>query len=232
MSKKKRKPFDWFSPDDEDWFRTPFSHVFEELKKQEDLFRELEKEQEELFRPLEKERKLPRWAIKPSKGEFVSGFSFSISSDGKHPPRIEVNRLGPKGWEPVREKAFGRIPIKEIKKPAELPAVSYPAQKAKPVAEVKPPVVYEEAPYTYSIDINQVTIELKISGVEKEENIELQFYPESLEIKAIVPKTKKGYFAVLKIPAQIDQENTEVKIEKDKAVIKIPRKRAMIRGEW
>ncbi len=213
MDKKKRKPFDRFSPDNEDWFRTPFSLLEGML---EGIEKQMQKNLEELQRS----------TVKPKKGEYGNGMFLRIFSDGEHPPKIEVSRLGPRGWEPVREKAFGRVPIK---KPIELPATSYPAPRAKPVTEVKPLITYEEAPYTYSIDINKVTIELKISGVEKEENINLQFYPESLEIKAIAPKMKKGYFAVLKIPAQIDQENTEVKIEKDKVVISIPRRYAITR---
>lgn len=218
MDKKKRKPFGWFSPDDEDWFKMPFSHLSEELEKeQEELFRELEKEQEEL-------RRLP---AKPSKGEHRTGIFFSISSDGVHPPRIEVGHLGPEGWKPIQRELRGVSPIKETVKP---PMVRYPTPKES-AAVVEPGTKYEEAPYTYNMDINQVTIELKISGVEKEENIDLRFYPESLEIKAIEPKTKKRYFAVLKIPAQIDQENMEVKIEKDKVVISIPRKHAVARVE-
>jgi len=215
MDKKKRKPFDRFSPEDEDWFKIPFSHLFEEIKKeQEELFRELEKEQEEL-------RRLP---AKPSKDEYRTGIFFSISSDGIHPPRIEMGRLGPKGWEPIREEIHGLSPIKETEKHVKL----FGKPKEKPAAMVEPGITYEEAPYTYNMDINQVTIELKVSDVEKEENIELQFYPESLEMRAVVPKTKKRYFAVLKVPTQIDRENTEVKIEKDKVVIRIPRKHTMV----
>jgi HSP20 family molecular chaperone IbpA len=222
MDKKKRNPFDRFSPDDEDWFKTPFSHLFDEIEKQEELF-------SHLFDDAEKEE-LRRLSTKPSSGEYRSGISFRISSDGKHPPKIEVSRLGPRGWEPVQEKALGRVPIEKIEKPLELPTLSYPAPRAKQVTEVKPPITYEEAPYTYSIDVDKVTIELKISGVKNEENINLRFYQESLEVKAIVPETKKGYFAVLKVPAQIDRENTKIKLEKDKVVIIIPRKHPIIRG--
>jgi len=202
MGNKKRKPFGWFSSDDEDWFKTLFSH----------LSGGIEKEQEEL-----------------SKDEYRSGISFRISSDGKHPPKIEVSCLGPRGWEPARQKNFGIVPVEEIEKSVKTPTVSYPA-RAKPVTKTGPHITYEEAQYSYSIDINKVTIELKISGAEKEENVNLRFNPESLEIKAIVPQTKKGYFAVLKVPAQIDRENTKVKLEKDKVVIIIPRKHPIIRG--
>ena len=219
MGNKKRKPFGWFSSDDEDWFKTLFSH----------LSGEIEKEQEELLREIEKEE-LRRLPTKPSKDEYRSGISFRISSDGKHPPKIEVSHLGPRGWEPVQEKALGRVPIEKIEKTIELPIPSYPTPRAKQVTEIKPPITYEEAQYSYSIDINKVTIELKISGAEKEENVNLRFNPESLEIKAIVPQTKKGYFAVLKVPAQIDRENTKIKLEKDKVVIIIPRKHPIIRG--
>jgi HSP20 family molecular chaperone IbpA len=209
MDKKKRKPFDWFSPDDEDWFK-PFSHLFEEI----------EKEQEGL-------RRLP---AKPSKGEYRTGIFFSISSDGIRPPKIEVSHLGQRGWEPVQEKALGGVLMEKIGTPIEIPTPSYPAPRAKPVTGIKPPITYEEAPYTYSIDVNKITIELKISGVKNEENINLQFYPESLEVKAIVPETKKGYFAVLKVPAQIDRENTKIKLETNKVTITIPRKHPIIRG--
>jgi HSP20 family molecular chaperone IbpA len=225
MDKKKRKPFDWFSPDDEDWFKTPFSHLFEEIEKeQEELFRELERE-------LEKEQEeLRRLPTKSGKGGYRTGIFFSISSDGKHPPKIEVSRLGPRGWEPIQEKALGRVPMEKIGTPIELPTPSYPAPRAKPVTGIKPPITYEEAPYTYSIDVDKITIELKISGAKNEENIDLRFYPESLEVKVVVPETKKGYFAVLKVPAQIDRENTKIKLETDKVTITIPRKHPIIRG--
>jgi hypothetical protein len=86
---------------------------------------------------------------------------------------------------------------------------------------------YEEAPYTYNVSISEVTVEVGVKGIENPENLDLKFYPESLEIRAAVPKTGKHYFAVIKIPPDIDRGGTEIKVEKDKAIIKIPRRHAL-----
>jgi len=211
---KRKKRSDGSFPDDEDWFKTPLFQILNEL------FERMEKEPEELR----------RLNANPEESAYMAGMSYRISSDGINPTKIEVNRLGPRGWESVQGKISGTTPATKIKKSAKLPTSAYQALKVKPIKGVKQPSTYEEAPYTYSIDTNKVTIELKVSGIEKEENIDLRFYPESLEIKAVTPKVKKGYFAVLKVPAQIDQENTKIKLEKDKVVIIIPRKYPIIRG--
>lgn len=189
----------------------PFAQMFKELERvQEGLFKELEKEPEELR----------RLTANPENGGCSEGISVKIFSDGKHTPQIEVSRLGPRGWGPVQEKALVRLPAK---KSIEFPTTSRPSPKTKPFVEAEQYAVCE-APYTYSANINKVTIELKISGVKKEENLTMQFYPESLEVSAVAPQKKKRYFAVLKMPTQIDRENTKIKVEKDKVVIDIPRK--------
>lgn len=211
MVGKKRKPSDWSASDDEGWFGMPFTQMFKELEKlQEGLFRELEKDPEELR----------RLTANPENDVCSEGISVKIFSDGKHTPQMEVSRLGPRGWAPVQEKALVRLPAK---KSIELPTTSRPSPKTKPFAEAEQYAVCE-APYTYSANINKVTIELKVSGVEKEENLTMQFYPESLEVSAVAPQKKRRYFAVLKMPAQIDQENTKIKVEKDRVVIDVPRK--------
>jgi HSP20 family molecular chaperone IbpA len=211
MVGKKKNPSDRFPPEDEGWFRMPFAQMFKELERvQEGLFKELEKEPEELR----------RLTANPENGGCSEGISVKIFSDGKHTPQIEVSHLGPRGWAPVQEKALVRLPAK---KSIEFPTTSRSSPKTKPFVEAEQYAVCE-APYTYSANINKVTIELKISGVEKEENLTMQFYPESLEVSAVAPQKKKRYFAVLKMPTQIDRENTKIKVEKDKVVIDIPRK--------
>jgi hypothetical protein len=186
--------------------KTPFDWFWDDewISK---LFSEMRRDMERMFKPFEEFK--GRWRTTPR----VSGFSLRIFSNGKGPPRIEFSRTGPPRIRPVEEK-----PVKiEVKEPEER-AVKAPL----PAVER-----YEEAPYTYNVGITEVTVELGVKGIENPENLDLKFYPESLEIRAAAPKTGKHYFAVLKIPPDVDRGGTEIKVEKDKAIIRIPRRHAL-----
>lgn len=184
------------SPFDWFWDDKWFDDFFSQLT--EDMKRMME--QFKTFEP-EKLEALPN----------VSGFSMRIVSDGKNPPRVEVSRMGPKGITPLKGEKPWSVDKKEEKK-TRLKKLKHQPEK------------FEEAPYTYNLDVNRVSIELKVGGVENEENVELNFRPESLEIRAYVPKTKKGYFTILKLPPNVDESRAEIKVDKDKVTITIPRK--------
>lgn len=164
-----------------------------------ELFEKFMKDALEFFKEIEKEQ---MFYVRTTKPMFVS---FRIIQDGKNPPRIEFSRSGP-GIRPVEEEKPHKIEIKPVKK------------------EKKLGVKYEEAPYTYNVDPNQVSIEIKVEGVESEDNVDMEFGEESVEVKIYSPKTGKNYFAALPLPGEVDPNETEVKIEKDKVVIKIPRR--------
>jgi len=156
---------------------------------------------ENIFRDVEKQPYAPLF------------FSIRITQDGKNPPRIEIERSPPR-VRPIEEERPRRIEIKEKK----------PAAKAEGVK-------YEEAPYTYNVDINQVKVEINVEGVESEDNVDLDFRRESLEIKVYSPKTGKGYYAILPLPAYVDPERTEIEVKKDKVIIKIPRRQTLTEEE-
>jgi hypothetical protein len=156
---------------------------------------------ENIFRDVEKQQYAPLF------------FSIRITQDGKNPPRIEIERSPPR-VQPIEEERPRRIEIKEKK----------PAAKAEGVK-------YEEAPYTYNVDINQVKVEINVEGVESEDNVDLNFRKESIEIKVYSPKTGKGYYAILPLPAYVDPERTEIEVKKDKVIIKIPRRQTLAEEE-
>jgi len=151
-----------------------------------------------------------RFEIENTTPTFIS---FRIYQNGRKPPRIEIER-GPRGIRPVEEEKPQRIEIKE--------------RREKPKAEK-----YEEAPYTYNVDVNQVRIDINVEGVESEENVDLDFREESVEIKVFCPKTGKSYYAILPLPTYVDPEMTQVEVRKDRVTIKIPRKQpAVEEGRW
>ncbi len=164
----------------------------------EELFERFMRDALRFFKDIEKEQEFYMRKAQPM---FVS---FRIVQDGKNPPRIEFSRGGP-GIRPVEEVRPHKIEIKPAK------------------MEKKPGVKYEEAPYTYNVDPSKVSIEINVEGVESEDNIEMDFGEESVEVKIYSPKTGKNYFAALPLPGEVNPDETEIKVEKDKVVIKIPR---------
>lgn len=188
------------------------------------------------FEEVEKEFGIPKRSLRREKPpEFVvrrpvrvdrSGFSISISSNGIHPPKIEMKRFGPSGrWEKVplkKEKIAPRAePLEE--KPAIKIPVGVP-EKLAPL-EIKEKTIPE---YNVSVDIKEVMITLNAEGVESEDNVRVKFYPESVEIYAVSPKLNKGYFCTVAIPASIDKQRMTIEVEKKRVIVKIPRQLSVV----
>lgn len=183
---RKRKP----SSFDEDWFDDFFRGMMEDMQRMLRQFRELERMDFETL------------------GPNVSGFSIRFVSNGKNPPKIEVQRFGPPppGIRPIEEEQPVRIAVKGTERP-----------------EHQQPRRFEEAPYTYHLDVREVRIELQVPGVKDPSNVDLNFQPESLEIRIYPPGQEKAYFAVLKIPPNVVQSEARVEVEKDRVIVTIPR---------
>jgi hypothetical protein len=201
-----RDPFDEF-------FRRMMKRFFKDLEQMEKEFGKFER------KPIEK---LPGFLVRrPTGVERRSGFSISISSDGRGPPKVEMRRFGPSGkWEKVPLEKEGIVPL------AETPEEKIVVKKPEKLPEVEEKVIPE---YDVSVDIGEVTVTLKAEGVESKENVKLRFYPESVEIYAVSPKSKRGYFCTVALPASIDEHGTTVEVEKNQVVIKIPRRFSTIR---
>lgn len=192
----------------------------------EDFFRRMMKRFFKDFEEIEKElrstgitRRPSEWIVKTPSG-YVSGggFSISISSNGRGPPKIEVRRFSPSGkWEkvPLREKMIpgaGKLERSHVR--AE-------AKKEEPVVQLEERVIPE---YNVSVDFNEVTITICAEGVESEDNVRLKFYPESVEIYALAPKLNREYFCTVALPASTERQSSKVKVEKGKVIISIPRR--------
>ncbi len=195
MPKKRKSFFGGFW--DDDWFEGFFRDVMRDMQRMLKQFRELERAP----------------AALPAD---VSGFSIRVFSNGKNPPKVEVQR-------------FGSPPTARIRPVGEAEPVKIKIQEAAKPGRPQPRQ-FEEAPYTYHLDVRKVTIELQISGVEDPSNVDLNFQPESLEIRVYPPGSDKAYFAILKIPPNVAQDRAEVKVEKDRVLITIPRKHAVVEG--
>lgn len=197
----------------------PFDDYFKRMMKK--LFKDLEEMEKEFeyFKIKPGKEKMPEFTIKrPGRVEKKGGFSISISSNGKNPPKIDVRRFGPSGkWEkvPIEKREAPPIFREPPEMPEEEPEVEFP------MPEVKEKEIPE---YNVSVDIKEVTITLKAEGVEKKENVKVKFYPESVEIYAASPKLDKGYFCTVAIPAKVDKNRAKVEVEKDRVIIKIPRR--------
>ncbi len=188
------------------------------------------------FEEVEKEFGIPKRSLRREKPpEFVvrrpvrvdrSGFSISISSNGIHPPKIEMKRFGPSGrWEKVplkKEKIAPRAEPLEEK-----PAIKIPVGAQEKIA---PPKIKEKIipEYDVSVDIKEVMITLNAEGVESEDNVRVKFYPESVEIYAVSPKLNKGYYCTVAIPASIDKQRMTIEVEKKRVIVKIPRQLSVV----
>lgn len=200
--------------------RDPFDEFFRRMMKQ--FFRDLE-EMEKEIKGLEE--KFPKFDIKgPSRTE-KSGFSIFLSSNGTHPPKIEMRRFGPSGkWEKVPLEKEKIAP--KVKTPREMLKVTAKVPEKAALSEVKEKVIPD---YDVSVDIKGVTITVNAKGVENRNNVKLKFYPESVEIYAVAPKLNRGYFCTVTVPASIDRGATAVSIEKERIIVKIPRKFPLVR---
>ena len=194
----------------------PFDEFFKRMMKR--FFKDFEGMEKEFEIP-KRPARMPEFIVRrPGGVERRSGFSISISSDGEKPPKIDVRRFGPSGrWERVPLKKEKITPITE-EEPAVIP-VEVPEKVALP--RVKEKVMPE---YSVSVDIKEVAITLNAEGVESKENIKIKFYPESVEIYAVSPKLNKGYFCTVAIPASVDKGRTTIEVEKERVIVKIPRR--------
>ncbi|HDI12744.1 MAG TPA: hypothetical protein ENF64_01355 [Hadesarchaea archaeon] len=201
--------------------RDPFDEFFRRMMRQ--FFRDFEEIENE-FKGL-REDEFSRFATKKPGRIERSGFSIFFSSDGVHPPKIEMKRFGPSGkWEkvPIEEKIIlsGKRPREKV--------VSAPERKREKAAlpEVKEKVIPN---YNVSLDVDGVTITVDAKGVENKENVRLKFYQESVEIYAVAPKLDKGYFCTVAVPSSVDKNAATVKVDKERIVVKIPRKFPTVR---
>lgn len=157
---------------------------------------------------------------KPEKIRHTGGFSISISSNGIGPPKMTVHRFGPRGWE--------KIPHERLKVPVEGVPVRHVEQ---PVKILVKPEKIKELPvkekivtsYNVSINIKEVVINMAAEGVESKEDVNIEWYPESIEVYAVSRKLNKGYFASISVPASLDRAGTSITVKKDAVIIKIPR---------
>ena len=204
----------------------PFDEFFKRMMKQ--FFKNFEgiEREFEISKRIRKER-MPEFVIRgPGREERRSGFSISFSSDGMSPPKIEIRRFGPSGrWEKLPLKKEEISPIAEM--PEEKPAIKIPVGAPEGVA---PPEVKEKTipEYNVSVDVEEVKITLNAERVESKENVKIKFYPESVEIYAISPKLKKGYFCTVAIPLSVDKQRTTVEVENERIIVRIPRKFSVV----
>ncbi len=183
----------------------PIDEHFKKIMKQ--FFKDMEEFEKDF-----KIKKIPEFKIKKPAHVERGGFSISITSNGKNPPKIEVKRFGPGGnWEKVPLEKERAIPQKEA---AAKPRIAE-------IAEVKEKVIPE---YKVLMDVSKLTISLDAEGVENKENVRLRFYPGSVEIYAVSRKLKKGYFCTVALPDSADTRESTVEVEKDKVIINIPRR--------
>ncbi len=196
-----------------------FDEFFRRMMKR--FFKDFEEAEKEFEIP----KKPPEFIIRrPGGVERRSGFSISISSNGRSPPKIDVRRFGPSGrWErvPIRKERIAEIPGERIAR--KIPV--RPPEKAKVLPEVKEKLMPE---YSVSVDIKEVTITLSAEGVESKDNVRVEFYPESVEIYAVSPKLNKGYFCTVAVPASIDRRGTMVEVEKKRVIVRIPRQLSVV----
>jgi len=195
-----------------------FDEFFRKMMKR--FFKDFEDIEKEFGRPRDLARRPRGWIIKtPDDQVNGGGFSISIKSDGKEPPRIDVKRFGPSGkWE--------RVPLAR----RELLLTGEQAEKKPktrmPIKEDSIPNLGERAipEYKVSIGADEVTIAMNAEGVEDPRDVRLRFYPESVEVYASARKLDRQYFCTVALPSTIDRQNPKVKVEKGKVIIDIPRK--------
>lgn len=194
-----------------------------------DQFDEFFKRMMKYFEEIEKEFKVPKKLMEEQPGFVVkgpryvergSGFSISIHSNGKSPPKVEVKRFGPSGkWEKLTPEKKG---IASFLRPAKKPILKVPVA---PMEKLAPRKVGERIipQYNVSIDMSQVTIALDAEGVESEDNVRVKFYPESVEIYAVAPGLNREYFCTVALPGSIDKKGMTVEAGKKQVIVRIPR---------
>jgi hypothetical protein len=198
----------------DDFFRRIVKRMFKDIENMEKSFgiSEFREGREDIVRRVSRE---------PRRIESTGGFSISISSNGVGPPKMVVHRLGPKGWERVPTEKAG-VPVaigraRGVVAPPERRAVrrEYPKIEKKLVAE-----------YDLSVTLDEVTVTVKAPNVESEDNVKIQWFPDSIEVACVSPKDKKEYFAAVNVPHSASEEGAKVEVNRDNVVIRIPRRKA------
>ncbi len=196
-----------------------FDDFFKRMMKK--LFKDFEDIEKELKQPKVAAKRPRSWVIKTPGGQVSGGgFSISIESDGKEPPRIDVRRFSPSGkWEkvPLERGELVTVGGKTEKRPVRARA---------PVPDEIVPSLGERAipEYKASINAGEVTIAMNAEGVESPRDVKLRFYPESVEIYASAHKLDRQYFCTVSLPSAVDHQSPRVRVEKGKVVVIIPRK--------
>jgi len=163
-----------------------FFEEFDDFGSFEKVFERMEKEFEEMFKmPI---FKIPRIKIS-SPG--VSGISITIHSGTGMKPRIEVKTYGDyKKLEPEIKKRLGiKVPVEEAEESEEKEV------------EYEPPKTTEEPEAKVSKEGKKTIIEIKLPDVEREEDIEVKRFEQSIEIRARAKD--KLYFKLLPITGEI-----------------------------
>jgi HSP20 family molecular chaperone IbpA len=151
-----------------------------------EVFERIEKEFEELFKmPI---FKIPRIKISSPR---VSGISITIYSRTGMKPRIEVKTDGYyKKFEPEIKRRLGiKVPVEEVEESEEKEV------------EYNLPTTTEEPEAKVSKEGKKTIIEVKLPDVEKEEDIEVKRFEQSIEIRARAKD--KLYFKLLPITGEI-----------------------------
>ena len=195
-----------------------FDDFFRRMMKK--FFKDFEDIEKQFGQPKDLARGPRGWVIKAPDGQVGGGFSISIKSDGKEPPRIDVKRFGPSGkWEKM---PLGRgEPV-----PVGTGAEKKPMRVRMPAQEEAVPSLGERAipEYKVSIGADEVTITMNAEGVESPKDVKLMFYPESVEVYASARKLDRQYFCTVALPSAIGRQGQKVKVEKGKVIISISRK--------
>ncbi len=160
-----------------------FFEQFEDFESIDRIFERMEKEIEEVFKM--PAFKIPR--IRISTPGF-SGISITIHSGTGMKPRVEVKTYGEyKKLEPEIKKRLGiKVPVEEVEEREE----EYEMPKATEEPEAK---VLKEG--------RKTIIEIKLPDVEKEEDIDVKKFEQSIEIRARAKD--KLYFKLLPIAGEI-----------------------------
>ncbi len=199
-----------------------------------DPFYEIFRRMMRYFGDIEKEFKIPKKLIEDQPGfaikrpggvEKRSGFSISISSNGKNPPKVGVRRFGSGvGWEKLPQGKKEIAPtLQPLKKT--LTEISEAVPKKLPQREIKERVIPE---YNVLADVCRATITLTAEGVESKDNVRVKFYHESVEIFAVAPDLKREYFCTVALPTSTEKNGTTVEVDKKQVIIKIPRQLDLI----
>jgi len=184
------------------WFKKMMERLLKDLEGVEKEFKEIRKPPEFVVRMPEIERR-------------AGGFSIRISSNGRTPPKIEVRRFGPRGWEKITPEMEPVVPFRKL--PVKAP-IAVPEKK--PLVEIKKRTMPE---FNVAVNIKEVKIVMDAPDVESKDDVKVTFYPESIELRAVSRKRSTEYFCTIALPTSIDRKKTVIDVTKEKVIVRIPR---------